>query len=54
MKVAVVIVEGSIASLKTAANALLTDILAKLLTGMVELTVGGVTSGAAPVVQLHW
>jgi hypothetical protein len=53
MKVALLTVEGSIASLKTAANALLIDMLVSLLTGMVELTVGDVVSGTAAVVQLH-
>ncbi len=53
IKVAVVTVKGSIVSLKTAATALLTAIEVAPLTGMVELTVGAVVSGAAPVVKLQ-
>jgi hypothetical protein len=46
-------VEGSIVSLKIAAAALLIDTEVPALSGIVELTVGGVISGTALVVQLH-
>ena len=53
MKVVVVIVSGFIASLKVAESALLRATPRAALAGTVELTVGGVTSGAAPVVKLQ-
>ena len=53
VKVAVVIVKGSIALLKVALSLLLTATAVAELTGTVEATVGGVVSGVAPVVKLH-
>src|SRR5438445_83319 len=52
-KLVVMVVNGSIASLKTAAIFLLTATAAAAFAGSVKLTVGAVMSGAAPVVKLH-
>ena len=46
-------VKGFIASSKTAAMALLITTFVAALAGMVEVTMGGVVSGAAPVLKLH-
>ena len=53
VKVTVVIVKGSIASLKVAVTALLMVTPVAALAGTVELTVGAVVSGVAPVVKVH-
>jgi len=53
VKVAAVIVAGSIASLKVAAMFPLTTTLVAVLAGSVELTVGAVVSAVVPVVKLH-
>src|SRR5690349_13654010 len=50
---AVLIVSGSIASLKVALTVWLMPTAVAALTGTVELTVGGVTSAVAPVVKLQ-
>jgi hypothetical protein len=50
---AVVIVSGSIASLKVALTVWLIPTPVAALTGTVELTVGAVTSGLEPVVKLQ-
>jgi len=50
---AVVMVSGSIASLKVALTLWLMPTAVAALTGTVELTVGGVTSAVAPVVKLQ-
>src|ERR1041385_972754 len=52
-KLAVLIVEGSIASLKVVLMLWLIATPVAALAGSVELTVGRVVSGAAPVVKLH-
>ena len=53
LKVAVLIVSGSIASLKTAAILPLIATFVVVFAGMVELTVGGVVSGVTPVVKFQ-
>ena len=53
VNVAVVIVEGSIASLNVALAAALRDTLMGESAGIVELTMGAVLSGIAPVVKLQ-
>jgi hypothetical protein len=53
VKLAWVIVEGSIASLKVAVMFLLTTTPVAVSAGSVELTVGGVVSPVVPVVKLH-
>ena len=53
VKVAVVIVNGSIASLKVAAIPWLIGTPVAAFAGSVELTVGAVMSGVAPVAKLH-
>src|ERR1041385_8667706 len=53
LKLAVLIVAGSIASLKVALMAWLIATPVAALAGTVELTVGGVVSRAAPVVKLQ-
>src|SRR5204863_6940685 len=52
-KLAVLIVKGSIASLKVALMARLVATPVAALAGTVELTVGAVVSGVAPVVKLQ-
>jgi hypothetical protein len=52
VKVALLTVKGSITSLKTAIIALLM-VVTLVLPGLVELTVGAIVSGVAPVVKLH-
>jgi hypothetical protein len=51
LKVAVVMVAGSIASLKMALIAVLTETLVAPLAGLAEETVGGVVSDGAVVTQ---
>ena len=53
LNVAVVIVKGSIGSLNVTLTVLLTQTPTAPSPGLVELTVGGVVSGATPVVKLH-
>src|SRR5439155_537880 len=53
LKLAVVIVKGSIASLKVALMVWLIGTAVAPLAGTVALTVGGVVSGVAPVVKLQ-
>ncbi len=53
VKVAVAIVNGSIASLKVAVTTLLVATPVARSSGIVEITVGAVVSGAAPVVKVH-
>ena len=53
VKVAVVTVRGSIASLNTAFKLLFVRTPVALGAGTVEVTVGGVVSGVAPVVKVH-
>src|SRR5207302_654838 len=53
LKLAVVIVNGSIASLKVALMVWLIGTAVAPLAGTVALTVGGVVSGVAPVVELQ-
>ena len=53
VKVAVVTVRGSSASLKVAATLLLMATPMAALAGFVEVTVGAVVSAVAPVVKLH-
>src|SRR5438876_7304310 len=53
LKLAVLIVNGSIASLKVALMVWLIGTAAAALTGRVALTVGRVVSGAAPVIKLQ-
>ena len=53
VKVRLVIVNGSIASLKVAVIFVLIATPVAALAGTVRLTVGAVVSGAAPVVKLH-
>src|SRR5580692_7870503 len=48
-----VIVTGSMASLKVALTALFNRTLISAFAGLVRVIVGGVVSGAAPVVKLH-
>ena len=53
VKVLVVMVSGSMALLNVAFSLLLTATKVAPLTGLVEVTVGGVVSGVAPVVKVH-
>src|SRR6185369_4775570 len=53
LKLAVLIVRGSIASLKVALMVWLTGTAVAPSSGTVELTAGGVVSGVAPVVKLQ-
>ena len=53
VKVAVVMLAGSIASLKVALIAVLMGTPVIELAGLVEETVGGVVSGAGPVAKLQ-
>src|SRR5205807_2242582 len=53
LKLAVLIVKGSIASLKVALMVRLIATARSPLAGTVELTVGGVVSGVTPVVKLQ-
>src|SRR5213082_2189473 len=53
LKLAVLIVKGSIASLKVALMVWLIGTAVAALAGRVALTVGGVVSGVAPVVKLQ-
>jgi hypothetical protein len=53
-KFAEVMLSGSIGSLKLALMSTLTATPPAFASGLVELTVGGVASGAAPVVKCHW
>jgi hypothetical protein len=53
LKFAVVMLRGSIGSLKLAVMSALTATPLAFPSGLVELTVGGVVSGATPVVKLQ-
>ncbi len=53
MKFALVMVSGSIGSLKLAVIRVLIGTPVAFARGVVELTVGGVVSGVAPVVKVH-
>jgi hypothetical protein len=53
LKLALVMVSGSIGSLKLAVTRLLVATPVALARGVVELTMGGVVSGVAPVVKVH-
>jgi hypothetical protein len=53
VKVLLVMVEGSIGSLKTAETVVFVATSVTVQAGLVEITVGGVVSGAVDVVKLH-